>query len=152
MLVVKYHKNLIVDSGVTLTANTALDAEGKETNLTYKKGMYICVMGDILNFGNISMTARGTYDQEGENVYLWKNIDNTYEYVPAVGGIGGEGIRTTRNQYRKGNSGANGILRATGGGGSGASNASDENPISISGSGSTRNIIFRRFWWWRSRC
>ncbi len=29
------------------------------------------------------MTARGTYDQEGENVYLWKNIDNSYEFVPS---------------------------------------------------------------------
>jgi len=39
--------------------------------------------GDIHNEGEISMTARGTYDQEGENVYLWKNIDNSYEFVPA---------------------------------------------------------------------
>lgn len=29
------------------------------------------------------MTARGTYNQEGENVYLWKNLDGSYEYVPA---------------------------------------------------------------------
>lgn len=83
MLVVKYHKNLKIDEGVTLTASTALDEEGNETELTYKKGMYICVMGDIINRGNISMTARGTYNQEGENVYLWKNLDNSYEYVPA---------------------------------------------------------------------
>ena len=36
-LVVKYHGNLTVDRGVTLTANTVND-------LTYKKGMYVCVL------------------------------------------------------------------------------------------------------------
>ena len=30
------------------------------------------------------MTARGTYNCAGQNVYLWKNIDNSYEYVPEV--------------------------------------------------------------------
>ncbi len=83
LLVVKYHKNLRIDEGVTLTASRAVDENGDDLELTYKKGMYICVMGDIINRGNISMTARGTYNQEGENVYLWKNLDNSYEYVPA---------------------------------------------------------------------
>jgi len=78
MLVVKYHKNLTVEKGITLTASM-------NNNLTYKKGMYICVMGDLKNNGTISMTARGTYNQAGEDVYLWKNTDNTYEYVPALG-------------------------------------------------------------------
>ena len=65
--------------------------------------------GDIENKGEISMTARGTYDQEGENVYLWKNTDSTYEYVPANGGEGGkDNIK-----------GADGEERSTGGGGSG---------------------------------
>ena len=136
MLVVKYHKNLIIDEGVTLTANTALDENGAETNLTYKKGMYICVMGDIINKGNISMTARGTYNHEGENVYLWKNIDNSYEYVPAIGGAGGAGIKSTRNQAYVGNKGADGTIRATGGGAGGASVAGDEAPTCYSGSGS----------------
>lgn len=40
--------------------------------------------GDIYNEGKISMTARGTYNAAGQNVYLWKNIDSSYEYVPAV--------------------------------------------------------------------
>lgn len=53
-----------------------------------------------------------------------------------TGGEGGAGIRTTRNQYYSGNPGADGSLRATGGGGSGASNASDEHPVCYSGSGS----------------
>lgn len=36
-LVVKYHNNLVIDEGVTVTANTVND-------LTYKKGMYLCVL------------------------------------------------------------------------------------------------------------
>ncbi|MCI8519447.1 MAG: hypothetical protein HFJ51_05180 [Clostridia bacterium] len=77
-LVVKYHGDLNIDKGVTVTANTV-------NNLTYKKGMYLCVLGNIYNDGEISMTARGTYNVAGENVWLWKNIDGSYEYVPAVG-------------------------------------------------------------------
>ena len=129
MLVVKYHKDLIVDEGITLTAK-------RVDELTYKKGMYICVLGDILNRGNISMTARGTYNQEGENVYLWKNIDNTYEYVPAAGGMGGAGIKSGYNQWLTGKPGENGTLRATGGGGSGGTGNGDNSPTTISGSGS----------------
>ena len=128
-LVVKYHGDLTIDEGVTLTAK-------RVDNLTYKKGMYICALGNIYNNGNISMTARGTYNQEGENVYLWKNTDASYEYVPAEGGTGGEGLKATRNQYKPGNKGEDGTNRATGGGGSGASYAGDEKPTTISGSGS----------------
>lgn len=36
-LVVKYHGNLTIDKGVTVTANAV-------NNLTYKKGMYLCVL------------------------------------------------------------------------------------------------------------
>lgn len=106
MLVVKYHKNLTIDEGVTVTA-TAVD------DLTYKKGMYLCVMGNLKNNGTISMTARGTYNMAGENVYLWKNLDNTYEFVPELGAIGGKGKNGSCNN------GVAGVLRQTGGGGSG---------------------------------
>lgn len=71
--------------------------------------MYLCVLGDIENRGEISMTARGTYNEEGQNVYLWRNIDDTFEFVPAEGGIGGA----------TGKNGENGENRQTGGGGSG---------------------------------
>lgn len=108
MLVVKYHKNLTVNSGVTLTATNV-------SNLTYKKGMYICVMGELINRGTITMTARGTYNCAGENVYLWKNEDDTFEYVPALGGAGGPGISQS-----VGTAGTPGSYRGTGGGGSGA--------------------------------
>ena len=89
------------------------------------------------------MTARGTYNQEGENVYLWQNINDTYEYVPAYGGEGGEGIycintATASTDYViSGNTGVNGENRATGGGGSGGLYARRYNyPSFISSSGS----------------
>ena len=109
MLVVKYHKSLTVNSGVTVTARNV-------SNLTYKKGMYICVMGELINRGTITMSARGTYNCAGENVYLWKNEDSSYEYVPAAGGAGGPGVAKT-----KGTVGTSGKNRSTGGGGSGGS-------------------------------
>ena len=46
MLVVKYHKNLTIEEGVKLTAKTR------------KKGMYICVLGDIVNQGEITMSKK----------------------------------------------------------------------------------------------
>ena len=46
------------------------------------------------------MTARGA-KAEGQDVYLFKNFDGTYEHVPAVGGSGGArrngGSRLNRN-------------------------------------------------------
>ena len=113
-LIVKYHKNLTVEKGVTVTATTV-------SNLTYKKGMYICVLGDLKNYGTISMTARGTYNLAGENVYLWKNIDETYEYVPALGATGGASQSTsTSNKVLNGRAGNAGTGRQTGGGGTGS--------------------------------
>lgn len=120
MVVVKYHKSLRIDKGVTLTATNV-------NGLTYKKGMYICVLGDIRNDGEISMTARGTYNAEGENVYLWKNIDETYEYVPAEGAEGAHGETVTsirsRTVVAEGKQGETGKNRALGGGGAGAVSA-----------------------------
>lgn len=125
MLVVKYHKNLTINSGVTVTAN-------RSGNYTYKKGMYLCVMGELKNYGTISMTARGTYNCPGENVYLWKNADGTFEYVPAVGGAGGSSVNRTSN----GHAGATGTARRTGGGGSGASYGYGNGSSGGSGAGS----------------
>jgi len=121
MLVVKYHGDLTIDSGVTVTATNV-------SNLTYKKGMYLCVMGEIKNKGTISMTARGTYNCAGENVYLWKNTDGSFEYVPAVGADGGDAKSITRSvcadsyttsATMTGNKGDDGSNRQTGGGGTG---------------------------------
>ena len=118
-LVVKYYGDLTIEKGVTLTAR-AID------NLTYKKGMYLCVLGNIYNEGTISMTARGTYNAKGQDVYLWRNTDDSFEYVPAVGGEGGASVKyswsgTNSSDYSApGIAGENGENRATGGGGSGA--------------------------------
>ena len=122
MLIVKYHKNLTIGEGVTLTANTHTTLiESTNYELTYKKGMYINVAGKLTNNGTISMTARGTYNQEGENVYLYKNRDNTYEYVPALGATGGNSayLRNAGCVFLAGIAGNNGTNRQTGGGGSG---------------------------------
>ncbi len=127
-LVVKYHKNLTINEGVTITAKQV-------NNLTYKKGMYVCVLGDIYNNGTISMTARGTYNQVGEDVYLWKNIDGTYEYVPAVGGAGGARISGYRD--KDGNQGIAGTNRSTGGGGSGGVHGNSCTVVSGAGSAGT---------------
>ena len=113
MLVVKYHKNLTINSGVTVTATNV-------SNLTYKKGMYLCVMGTLTNNGTITMTARGTYNVSGENVYLWKNVNSSFEYVPASGAAG---LVAYQPYYvassANGRVGNNGKNRATGGGGQG---------------------------------
>ena len=55
--------------------------------------MYIYCIGTLTNNGTISMTARGA-KAEGQNVYLFKNLDGTYEYVPKEGGSGGKGVAT----------------------------------------------------------
>ena len=132
MLVVKYHKNLTIGAGVTLTATTV-------SNLTYKKGMYICVLGNTVNNGSISMTARGTYNLSGENVYLWKNSNKTYEFVPAVGGTGGAAQSTSGSgACLNGRAGNAGIKRATGGGGTGGGrNWSSSIYISAGGNGTS---------------
>ncbi len=121
MLVVKYHKNLTIGAGVTVTANTV-------SNFTYKKGMFICVMGDLVNNGTISMTERGTFDEQGENVYLLKNSEDSFEYVPAEGALGGSAVQAINKSgtttQTKGTSGATGENRSTGGGGSGGAIAS----------------------------
>lgn len=114
-LVVKYHGDLTIEKGVTVTAKTV-------NGLTYKKGMYLCVLGDIHNNGTISMTARGTYSTEdiSQDVFLWKNTDDSYEYVPKNGAPGREAFTTS---YQHGaTSGLDGKLgngRQTGGGGQG---------------------------------
>ena len=120
MLVVKYHKNLIIDEGVKLTAKSV-------NKLTYKKGMYVCVLGKITNNGEISMTARGTYNQEGENVYLWKKLDSSFAYVPAVGGAGADDYWAGGNRYSSGTAGHDGVARGTGGGGAGGAILGDCN-------------------------
>ena len=126
MIVLKVNGNLTIDEGTTLTAYTSKNGYGGP------KGMTIYCTGTLTNNGTINMTARGA-KAEGEDVYLWKNTDNSYEYVPATGGIG------SRGQSGNAEAGAAGVKRQTGGGGAGGSG----------GSRISRNILF---WWnWRGR-
>ncbi|MDD3340739.1 MAG: cadherin-like beta sandwich domain-containing protein [Bacilli bacterium] len=115
MLVVKYWKNVTINSGVTVSAN-------KNGNYTYKKGMYLHVSGTLTNYGRISMSARGTYNLAGEDVFLWKNISGIHDFIPAKGAAGGTAVSVggslTRNNGRVGTAGTN---RQTGGGASGGS-------------------------------
>ena len=91
------------------------------------KGFFLYVTGKLTNNGTID-NSHGAY-AEGQDVYLWKNPDDTYEYVPAVGGAGGADRSTSNSKVTAGNSGEAGNTieqigttnrRATGGGGSGA--------------------------------
>ena len=101
MLILKFNKNLTINSGITLRPQVR------------KKGMLIYVEGTLTNNGTISMTQRGA-SAVGQNVYLYHN-----EYVPAVGGTGGAKVGGSLTKL-VGNNGTTGNKRATGGGGSGA--------------------------------
>ena len=112
MIVLKVDGDLTIDEGVKLTAYASKNGYGGP------KGMMIYCTGTISNKGTISMTAKGA-KAVGQNVYLWKNEDNSYEYVPAIGAnggamVGGKAIDSD------GNDGQNGTNRQTGGGGSGS--------------------------------
>ena len=128
MVVLKVNGNLTINEGITLTACKSDDGYGGP------KGMMIYCTGTLTNNGTVSMTARGA-KAEGENVYLWQNLDNSYEYIPAVGATGGESVTKHENQSGNGINGYVGNGRQTGGGGSGATNASDADPIAVSGAG-----------------
>ena len=112
MIVLKVNGDLTIDEGTTLTAYASKDGYGGP------KGMTIYCTGTLTNNGTIDMTARGA-KAVGQNVYLFKNADNTYEYVPAVGADGGKSVGGYAIDS-DGNDGINGINRQTGGGGSGS--------------------------------
>ena len=120
MIVLKVNGDLTIDEGVTLTAYASKNGYGGP------KGMTIYCTGTLTNNGTISMTARGA-KAEGQDVYLWKNTDNTYEFVPATGGNGSTG------QSGNAEAGTSGVNRQTGGGGAGGSGGSGTAGTSYSG-------------------
>ena len=92
------------------------------------KGFLIYVTGSIINNGTID-NSHGAY-ATGEDVYLWKNGVDNYEFVPAQGALGGASVSSPTNNTYNGNPGsaASTVLdnsRATGGGASGAANFGD---------------------------
>ena len=155
MVILKVNGNLTIKEGAKLSSYASKDGYGGT------KGMLVYCTGTITNNGEISMTARGAY-AEGQNVYLWKNIDGNYEYVPKIGAIGAESVATW---YTEGKKGENGINRQTGGGGSGAtcygykSGKGSTGTSYSGGSGGRRNRRWKcrrrkRKWWtrWRRKC
>ena len=135
MAILKVNGDLIINEGVTLTACKNPEGYGGT------KGLLIFCTGRIINNGKISMTERGA-KAEGQNVYLWKNTDDTYEYVPAQGEMGGEGFTgpevcpgISANRIYFGNTGTDAQGRKTGGGGAGSAHVW-EATITKVGSGS----------------
>lgn len=127
MVVVKINGDLTINSNITVTA----------FNTTYggPKGMFIYCTGTLTNNGTISMTARGA-KAVGQNVYLYKNADETYEYIPATGGAGAGNVKRSSDGTTSGKTGGAGRDRGTGGGGSGGA-SSWANANSYSGSGTS---------------
>ena len=121
MLVLKYHDNLTIASGAVFRPKRR------------KKGMLIWVNGELINNGTISMTARGARGT-GQNVYLYKNPDNTFEYVPAVGGLGAIPLADIAHE---GVSAANATGRALAGGGAGAARFSSRDNMPGRGGNAT---------------
>lgn len=108
-VIVKYHQNMTVGEACTIIPRVR------------KRGMYLCTMGNLENHGTISMVARGAI-AEGQDVYLYRNHNQTYEYIPAIGGTGGAGRYASSGVTYNGRVGAAGTNRALGGGGSGQCN------------------------------
>lgn len=111
-VVLKVNGNLTINSGITLTTCKSNEGYGGP------KGLIIYCTGTLENNGIISMTARGA-KAAGQDVYLYKNEDNTFEYIPQLGAKGGAGICANNIGSVAGNTGENGTLRRTAGGGSG---------------------------------
>ena len=88
-VVFKVIGNLTIKEGVSVT--TISGAKGGP------KGFVVYCTGEINNEGNINMNKNGAYAQ-GQNIYLYKNSNDTYEFVPKIGGAGR--IRTRFNYDR----------------------------------------------------
>ncbi len=104
MVVVKVKGNVTIEEGVTVRPYYDELYGGP-------KGFTMYVTGKLENNGTID-NSHGA-KAEGQDVYLWKNADGTYEYVPALGAEGGSSETTSKTK------GMDGIGRQTGGGGAG---------------------------------
>ena len=107
MVIVKVNGDYTINSDVTV--NPYYTAYGGP------KGFTLYVTGKLTNNGIID-NSHGAY-AKGQDVYLWKNTGNTYEFVPKVGASGGAG----GSENYDGKAGISGIGRQTGGGGGGRS-------------------------------
>ncbi|QHW35643.1 discoidin domain-containing protein (plasmid) [Paenibacillus rhizovicinus] len=109
MLIVKYHKNLTVGTGVTITPQVR------------KRGMLIFVRGVLTNNGTITMTARGAA-AAGQNVYMFNDVSGSLCYIPADGAAAkAQPYQTSETGgHTSAAAGNNGTGRQLGGGGPGA--------------------------------
>jgi len=112
MIVLKVNGNLTIAEGVTLTAYTSKNGYGGP------KGMTIYCTGTITNNGTVNMTARGA-KAVGQNVYLWKNTDGSYEYVPEDGSEGNGVDRATGKGAKGSGGGGEGAIGTSYSGGAG---------------------------------
>lgn len=110
MVIFKVNGDLTINSGITITGCKSASGYGGT------KGFMIFCTGTLTNNGAISMTARGA-KAAGQNVYLWKNNDNSFEYVPVLGGSGATAVSLVNAPCinKTGTIGGSGINRGTGG-------------------------------------
>ena len=107
MVIVKVNGNLTIDENVTVKPYSTIYGG--------PKGFLLYVSGTLTNNGIID-NSHGA-KAVGENVYLWKNENDTYEYVPANGASGAAAANSSK--VTKGYDGSNGSKRSTAGGASG---------------------------------
>lgn len=117
----EYAKNMvIVKVNGNLAINEGIKVEPYHNSYGGPKGFIIYVTGKLINNGTIA----NNYGAKalGENIYLWKNEDGTYEYIPASGAIGGLSFTGSSGDYKtySRKPGSNGTTRSTGGGSSGS--------------------------------
>ncbi len=107
MVVVKVNGNLTIEKGTISGV--------KDSTKGGPKGLFIYCTGTLTNNGTISMSQNGA-NSDGENVYLCKNSNKEYEYIPSSGASGGSGGKNISGSMA-GKAGGNGIKRSCGGGG-----------------------------------
>ena len=101
-VVLKVNGNLLVKEGVTVTSISG-DYGGP-------KGMVIYCTGNIQNEGSINMNGKGAYSN-GQNVFLYKNSNGNYEFIPKYGANGGAGVSQGSAGLTCGCTGKNGVGR-----------------------------------------
>lgn len=112
-VVLKVEGDLTIETGKTLTSigDAGSQPKGKIDQGNGPKGMIIYCNGCLTNNGTISMTGKGSR-AIGQNVYLFKNADESFEYIPKVGGNAGAanavGGRATIKRGLAGGGGSNG--------------------------------------------
>ena len=112
-------KNMVVlkvNGDLTIDENSTLTTFSKEYG--GPKGLMVYCTGTITNNGDISQSGKGAH-AKGQNVYLLRRTDGSYDYVPAEGGAGGSPTSTSSG-FVEGNEGKDGLNRQTGGGKSGS--------------------------------